>query len=168
MNTTSSHPKAFRLRRTAALAALLAGALWLLPAPSGMAGDRSSRWSAAVGAAAWMQIRMPGWTEGWLKAGVSWGETRQPAVQPTLTGRDINETSHHVLLMRCKSGVRGPRSWKPNELAHSSRPWDSRVYQDPWPVVSDLAAYQPDSDSTATAPSNQEYSRFGQYVTWSE
>ncbi|MFA4943444.1 MAG: hypothetical protein WC789_01940 [Lentisphaeria bacterium] len=135
----------------------------------GGGGGGGERWSGPVGATVELSVTMPEWTRGWLRAGVAWGPARQPAPTATVFGRDIEATSHHVLLMRTKSGESGVHSWGPAPLAHDSRPWERDVYQEKWPAVADLSGgWQADTPAGRSPPTNQEYRRFHRYVGWSE
>lgn len=147
------------------LAAALSG---LATAPAGAGGGNQRLWCCPVGATVPLHMKMPEYTQGWLGAGVAWGASTQPAPDATIYGRDTDEDIRHVLLMRTPFGAKAYRTWKPAELAHSSRPWDQRVYQEKWPAVSDLSDYDGSTPSPPSPPNNPDYERFGQWVTWSE
>ncbi len=138
------------------------------PGGGGGGGGGQKGWSGPVGATVNLQVKMPPWTEGWLKAGAAWGDAPPVETTAEMTGRDIEATSHHVLLTRTKAGVDGPHSWKPAELAHSSQPWDSKVYRESWPSVKDLGGYQAGGAGESASGEDEEYKRFGRYVTWSD
>ncbi|MDT8389375.1 MAG: hypothetical protein RRC34_02585 [Lentisphaeria bacterium] len=135
------------------------------PPPPAAGGPR--RWTEPVGATVDLNVSMPAWTKGWLRAGVSWQDSRQLDEAADLNGRDIEAESHHVLLARTKAGEKGPHSWQGKELIPGDA-WDKQVYQEGWASIDDLSGYSAGGNGESPGEADQEYKRFSTFVKWSD
>ena len=129
-------------------------------------------WYTPVGATAILWVQSPEWTKGWLAGSPTWEGVVPPKDLVKQMGRDPNQASHHVLLMRNRFGDFAYRSpfWTPKQLADWGWPWHKLVYLDKWPRVNELFDFAPQGlliSATPGGPPGYTYERHSAYVDWS-